>query len=149
MWKQNLSLETEIVVKETSELEQARYAGDFDLIRRGAVFPTADEIMSILEILKPPQNFPESMPPTSGGKGVEARDPQKSAVPKQQERTADVEYPDMTMSESNAVYELWAIPLYFPTSYALVKPYVVGFEMNSLDAPSLSDVSIDADWQPK
>ncbi|MEP7148369.1 MAG: peptide ABC transporter substrate-binding protein [Acidobacteriota bacterium] len=149
MWKQNLSLETEIVVKEVTELEQARNAGDFDLIRRGAVFPTADELMSILEILKPPQHLTESASATPGGKGVEARDPQKNAEPKQPVRTADVEYPDMTMSEANAVYELWAIPLYFPTSYALVKPYVVGFEMNSLDAPSLSDVSIDADWQPK
>jgi hypothetical protein len=53
------------------------------------------------------------------------------------------------MSEANAIYELWAIPLYFPTSYSLVKPYVSGFEMNSLDAPSLADVSINSDWQPK
>jgi len=39
--------------------------------------------------------------------------------------------------------------LYFPTSYSLVKPYVRGFEMNGLDAPSLRDVSIDNTWQPK
>jgi hypothetical protein len=53
------------------------------------------------------------------------------------------------MTEANAIYELWAIPLYFPTSYSLVKPYVTGFDMNSLDAPLLQNVSIDNDWQPK
>jgi len=30
-----------------------------------------------------------------------------------------------------------------------VKPYVSGFEMNSLDAPSLQTVAIDSNWQPK
>lgn len=148
MWKQNLNIETEIVVKENAELEQARNAGDFDLIRRGVVFPTADELMSILSILKPPQHTSESGT-SSSEIGVEARDPQTGAAPKLPERSPIIESPDITMSEANAVYELWAIPLYFPTSYSLVKPYVLGFEMNSLDAPSLAEVSIDADWQPK
>jgi hypothetical protein len=44
--------------------------------------------------------------------------------------------------------ELPAIPLYFPTSYSLVKPYVLGFETNTLDAPSLKEVRIDNNWQP-
>jgi oligopeptide transport system substrate-binding protein len=148
MWKQNLNIETEIVVKENAELELARNSGDFDLIRRGVVFPTADELMSILAILKPPQH-PADTPPVSSDIGVEARDPQNGIAPKPPERSTSIESPDVTMSEANAVYELWAIPLYFPTSYSLVKPYVVGFEMNSLDAPTLSDVSIDAGWQPK
>jgi oligopeptide transport system substrate-binding protein len=148
MWKQNLNIETEIVVKENAELEQARIAGDFDLIRRGVVFPTADELMSILAILKPPQ-VPADGVTQSNEIGVEARDPQNTAVPKPPERAPAIESPDVTMSEANAVYELWAIPLYFPTSYSLVKPYVNGFEMNSLDAPTLGDVSINADWQPK
>jgi hypothetical protein len=148
MWKQNLNIETEIVVKENAELEQARIAGDFDLIRRGVVFPTADELMSILAILKPPQVPADGVTP-SNEIGVEARDPQNTAVPKPPERAPAIESPDVTMSEANAVYELWAIPLYFPTSYSLVKPYVNGFEMNSLDAPTLGDVSINADWQPK
>ncbi len=147
MWKQNLNLETEVIVKENAELESARMAGDFDLIRRGAVFPTADELMSILTILKPPQHPAEANTVPSAEVGVEARDPQNNA-PKPVDRT-EVESPDVTMSEANAVYELWAIPIYFPTSYSLVKPYVAGFEMNSLDAPSLSDVSINTDWQPK
>lgn len=147
MWKQNLNIETEIVVKDNAEFEQARNAGDFDLIRRGVVFPTADELMSILAILKPPQEPHEQTPTPSNETGVEARDPQTDSRKPLDRPIA--ESPDVTMSEANAVYELWAIPLYFPTSYSLVKPYVAGFEMNSLDAPSLGDVSIDADWQPK
>ena len=147
MWKENLNLDTEVVVKETSELERARHTGDFDLIRRGVVFPTADELMSILAILKPAQDPAERNSTGTSDIGVEARDPQNSPVP-QQGRPA-IESPDVTMSEANAVYELWAVPLYFSTSYSLVKPYVTGFEMNSLDAPSLSEVSIDPDWQPK
>jgi oligopeptide transport system substrate-binding protein len=147
MWKQNLNIETEIVVKENAEFEQARNAGDYDLIRRGVVFPTADELMSILAILKPPQEPHEQAPTPSNETGVEARDPRADSRKPFDRPIA--ESPDVTMSEANAVYELWAIPLYFPTSYSLVKPYVAGFEMNSLDAPSLGDVSIDADWQPK
>ena len=57
--------------------------------------------------------------------------------------------PFLTLTEADAIFELKAIPLYFPTSYSLVKPYVLGFEMNGLDAPSLSEVSIDNTWQPK
>jgi oligopeptide transport system substrate-binding protein len=147
MWKQNLNIETEIVVKDNAEFEQARNAGDFDLIRRGVVFPTADELMSILAILKPPQDPHEQGSTQPNEPGVEARDPQADSRKPLDRPVA--ESPDVTMSEANAVYELWAIPLYFPTSYSLVKPYVAGFEMNSLDAPSLGDVSIDADWQPK
>jgi oligopeptide transport system substrate-binding protein len=149
MWKQNLNLETEVVVKENADLEAARAAGDYDLIRRGEVFPTADELMSILAILKPPRVPNENAQPQAGEPGVEARDAQPEIAPKPEQRSTPVESPDVTMSEANAMYELWAIPIYFPTSYSLVKPYVSGFEMSPLDAPLLSDVSIDADWQPK
>jgi hypothetical protein len=103
--------------------------------------------MSILAILKPAQDPVERNSTGTSEIGVEARDPQTLPGP-QQGRPA-IESPDVTMSEANAVYELWAVPLYFSTSYSLVKPYVTGFEMNTLDAPSLSEVSIDPDWQPK
>lgn len=144
MWKQNLNIDTEIVAKENAEVEAARTTGDFDLVRRNAVFPSADELMSILTLLKPaasPKTEPTSTP-ASGGVEADAVDPKKEIAP-------EIASPDATMSEANAIYELWAIPLYFPTSYSLVKPYVNGFEMNSLDAPVLHEVSIDSDWQPK
>jgi hypothetical protein len=52
------------------------------------------------------------------------------------------------LTEQQALEMLPAIPLYFPTSYSLVKPYVQGFETNSLDAPSLKNVKINNAWQP-
>jgi len=48
-----------------------------------------------------------------------------------------------------ALFDFKIIPLYFPVSYGLVKPYVQGFELNGLDAPSLKDVRIDSEWQPE
>ncbi|HKP70363.1 MAG TPA: peptide ABC transporter substrate-binding protein [Pyrinomonadaceae bacterium] len=150
MWKQNLNVETEIVVKENAEVETARITGDFDLIRRNAVFPTADELMSILTLLKPPvtppaANATQSPEPREGVEAEDSRTPNNASSP----TPSPVESPDVTMSEANAIFELWAIPLYFPTSYSLVKPYVSGFETNSLDAPSLQSVAIDSNWQPK
>jgi hypothetical protein len=51
-------------------------------------------------------------------------------------------------SESDALKELRAIPLYFASSHALVKPYVTGFDSNLLDVPSLRRVRIDTSWIP-
>jgi hypothetical protein len=51
------------------------------------------------------------------------------------------------LSEAQALKELPAMPIYFASSYALVKPYVTGFEANLLDAPSLKHVRIDTSWQ--
>lgn len=152
MWNQNLNVETEIVVKETAELEDARNAGDFDLVRRGVVFPSADELMGILSVLRPakPATPARQAPASPMLNGVEAEDPPSSRPTIGNEGPLkNIDTPDVTMSDANAVYELWAIPLYFPTSYSLVKPYVLGFDMNSLDAPSLTGVAIDSDWQPK
>lgn len=52
------------------------------------------------------------------------------------------------LTDEDALAELPAIPLYFPASYSLVKPYVHGFDTNVLDAPSLKNVRIDNNWQP-
>jgi hypothetical protein len=57
-------------------------------------------------------------------------------------------YSPEPISEEDALYEMRAVPLYFPTSYSLVKPYVQGFDINGLDSPSLRNVVIDNDWQP-
>ncbi|MEP6923599.1 MAG: peptide ABC transporter substrate-binding protein [Pyrinomonadaceae bacterium] len=51
------------------------------------------------------------------------------------------------LSELQAFDEIPAIPLYFPSSYALVKPYVNGFDANLLDAPDLKAVEIQSNWQ--
>ncbi len=162
MWKQNLNLETETIVKDSLELEMARTSGEYDLVRRGIVLPTIDETVSLEAIFGrgktptvsatvfprdvgkkdalTPTPLPLILPSTEGGPSndILAYDDAETR------ETAAVE----TFSEEDAIYELTSIPLYFPTSYSLVKPYVRGFEINGLDAPLMKDISIDNDWQP-
>lgn len=165
MWKQNLNLDTIIDVKETSELEIVRTMGDFDLIRRGIVLPTADETVSLAAIFGFAKKAAEETPKTSPvepervepqatkplpltGKAIEKGPSDESVVMPADENMVLVPVPVGTVSEEDAIFELNAIPLYFPMSYSLVKPYVKGFETNGLDAPLLKDVSIDNGWQP-
>lgn len=50
-------------------------------------------------------------------------------------------------SEGQALSQLRAMPIYFASSFSLVRPYVSGFDANVLDAPSLKKVKIDTGWQ--
>jgi len=163
MWKQNLNLNTEIHVKESIELEAAKQAGDFDILRRGEVLPTADETANMLAIFAPEFTAAQSASEnkTTGDEAVkdgetpvaDHSETGETVFENEQENsTADASElieNDTILSEEEAISELPAIPLYFPTSYSLVKPYIQGFEINTLDAPSLKDVKIDNSWQPK
>ncbi len=160
MWKQNLNLETEILVKDNAELELARKTGDFDLIRRGVVLPTIDEAASFMAIFKSPHE-PGEEPVEVIDRTRSAPDGQMAGPPDsnsamneiEPQTTGETAFEDksknLVLTEEAAILDLHAIPLYFPTSHSLVKPYVYGFEMNSLDALSLSNVLIDNNWQPK
>ena len=155
MWKENLNVETEIAVRETSEIEAVKKSGDFDLIRRGAILPTADETANLLAIFTPKKNIakkPKTESPPAA-KNAETKSPAAESDVEDEDESVFVEHLDETsdaiLTEEEAIKELPAIPLYFPTSYSLVKPYVEGFEMNTLDAPSLKDVRINSDWQPQ
>lgn len=158
MWKQNLNVETEIVVKDAAELERSRESRDFDLVRRGVVFPTSDQAMNFMAIFQPkpkpaaetgptpppsPQWTPGPPPPLPTLGNLPAMP--LTAAPN---GTGEFLEP-VILSEEVALYELHAIPLYFPTSFSLVKPYVAGFETNSLDAVTLTTVAINSEWQPK
>ncbi|MEO7538984.1 MAG: peptide ABC transporter substrate-binding protein [Pyrinomonadaceae bacterium] len=161
MWKQNLNLDTQITVKEAIETEQARAAGEYDLIRRGVVLPSADELVSLITIFGIPPKIVDTAgtEPVHGEFPADAADAkhdgkngQKDAVAdenKAGDQIADEDADSDRLAEEDAMYEMNAIPLYFPMSYSLVKPYVKGFEMNGLDAPSLRQISIDGSWQPK
>jgi len=160
MWKQNLNIETDVIVKDTGEHEAARTAGDFDLIRRGVVLPSVSETISLAAILgfenatgmRTPTPTPalltdetlETLPTFNddrlGGPSPESAD---ASLVKSGNAEAVV------FSEQDAIYELKAIPLYFPTSYSLVKPYVRGFESNGLDAPLLKSIGIDSEWHER
>lgn len=166
MWKKNLNIETELIVKEQADFDAALQNGEFDIVRRGVVLPTADETANMMALF-----------PSKPGSDAEILEAEKSVakVPSDKiltEKTAEspltlppAESPSATpniaqtiaavspateniLSEQQALEQLRAIPLYFPTSYSLVKPYVQGFDSNALDTPSLKNVTIDNNWQP-
>jgi oligopeptide transport system substrate-binding protein len=157
MWKDNLNIDTELVVKENSEIAETRRRMEFDILRRGVVLPVVDEGVSMSAILgnseglesggidpmrtlgldsNSSSRYPEATNQNSNANSVSKTDPTRAAT-------------EPIPSQDAALYELRAIPLYFPTSFALVKPYVEGFEISSLDAPLLTGVSINNNWQPR
>jgi oligopeptide transport system substrate-binding protein len=154
MWHNALNVETEIIVKNWDDYEAAIRAGEYDLVRRGMVMQTTDELTNI-SMLFPPEitaaarpesettqtgSSPPGVPGDANGaapSSVGARAPEKKAAP-------PIE------SEAEALSQLRAIPIYFASSYTLVKPYVAGFDANILDAPSLKKIKIDTSWrEPK
>jgi len=151
MWKQNLNIDVNVVPVETSEIEAVRAAGDYDLLRRGVVLPTTDEVVAMQTIFGAEKKAAKSEVP--GGPLVQQ--PTPSPTPVQHLLTdpaASDQLPPVVAahpySQEAALYDLSAIPIYFPRSFALIKPYVTGFELNSLDAVVLTDVKIDPNWQP-
>ena len=162
MWKQTLDIDTVIVVKESSEIETARQNGDFDILRRGVVLPTADETVGLMAIFdsdkttkteipaetRTAAKSPETVEENSNTDLENAKKTLENKQIKEEKKPEIVENPPI-LSEDEAIEKIHSIPLYFPTSYSLVKPYIQGFEINTLDAPSLKDVKIDNNWQPK
>jgi oligopeptide transport system substrate-binding protein len=155
MWKNELGIETEIVMKSWEEYEADVRAGEYDVVRRGVVMQTMDEVTNMRMIFdpedstaatEPTSNTPPTESTNDAGKTDSSAAKQNTdATPLSEERLAIA--PRVT-SEAQALRELPAIPIYFASSYSLVKPYVVGFDTNLLDAPSLKHVRIDTGWQP-
>jgi oligopeptide transport system substrate-binding protein len=147
MWRDALGIETEIVVRPWEEYEAMLRAGDYDVVRRSLVMQTTDEESNMLELFGDGQGTGvageaagiDSQNSVSGANDVE------SGAARTQ-KGARRESPILT--ESQALGELPAIPLHFASSYALVKPYVEGFDSNLLDAPSLKHVRINGGWRP-
>jgi oligopeptide transport system substrate-binding protein len=146
MWKQNLGVNTEIAVAEMADMEQVRAAGDYDIIRRGVVFPTGDATsnLSLLfglgakDPLAQTAHRPTAENSNSAFSNREIDEPPPGLIGE----------PVGVPTESEALYQFTSIPLYFPATYLLVKPYVQGFEPNGLDVMSLKDVRVDNSWQP-
>jgi oligopeptide transport system substrate-binding protein len=147
MWREALGVETEIVVRTWEEYEAMLRAGDYDVARRSLVMQTTDEETNMHQLFgdaveaeagaSEAETLPASpvnMPAGAEGQGEAAR--------------AQARPTPAALTEAQALRELPAIPLHFASSYALVKPYVDGFESNLLDAPSLKHVRINRDWRP-
>lgn len=139
MWKQTLGVDTEIVVKESAKISEVREAGDFDLLRRGAVIQTASRLIALETMLE------WDAPSAQNGAADSAAVGNMSAqVPPSTVRAMDGRW----LSEKELIEERVAIPLYFPVSYSLVKPYISGFSLSMFDAVSLQSVKVDTGWKP-
>ncbi|HEY6806061.1 MAG TPA: peptide ABC transporter substrate-binding protein [Pyrinomonadaceae bacterium] len=135
MWRSALNIETEIVVKNWDEYETALKSGDFDVARRGIVMQTTDELTNLKLLFE-----------------RDALAPRVEASPSPEATRTEVESPKTPSitTEVEALKELRAMPIYFASSYSLVKPYVNGFAGNVLDAPSLKNTKLNMSWtEPK
>jgi len=137
MWKTALNINTEIVIKNWDEYEAGIRAGDYDVVRRGMVMQTTDELTNLRVIF-------DSTTPTVSLLQAGPPDPSKP----QSVNPGEVRMPDVE-SEEQALKELKAMPIYFASSYAMVKPYVSSFDANILDAPSLKRTRVDTTWAEK
>ncbi len=135
MWRSILNIETEISIKGWDEYEATIAAGDYDVVRRGMVMQTTDELTNIRAIFQ--QDSQPASSPANGQAANAAAGARESSEPAK---------PSPLESEVDALKELRAIPLYFASSHALVKPYVSGFDSNLLDVPSLRHVRIQTNW---
>jgi oligopeptide transport system substrate-binding protein len=147
MWREALGIETEIVVRPWEEYEAMLRAGDYDVVRRSLVMQTTDEETNMLELFGDEQraevgDAATGVAPHADSAAANADEGVAAGNQSGVRRTSPI------LTESQALKELPAIPLHFASSYALVKPYVEGFESNLLDAPSLKSVRINAEWRP-
>src|ERR1051326_8405232 len=133
MWRTGLNIQTEILMRDWDALESASKAGDGDVVRRGVVLQTTDEVTNMRMLFERDPHL--TTPRTAPVEGVvHAATPEP--VP-----------PALVESEAQALKELKAVPIYFASSYSLVKPYVSGFDLNVLDAPSLKRTRVDPNWK--
>ena len=130
MWLSVLNIDTEIITKNWDDYEVAVRAGDYDVVRRGMVMQTTDELTNLRMLFERETTAPVS-------------EPRVSAL---SEATAPKVQAPLVSSEGEALKQLRAVPIYFASSFSLVKPYVNGFDGNVLDAPSLKRTRINTDW---
>jgi len=127
MWRVALNVETEIVIRNWDEYEAAIQAGDYDIVRRGMVMQSTSELVNLRMIFeRDPRPLPSASPEAS---------PSPQPVPQVE-------------TEAQALKDMKAVPIYFASSYSLVKPYVSGFDTNVLDVPSLKKTRIATNWSP-
>jgi hypothetical protein len=132
------------VLKNWEDYEAAARAGDYDVVRRGMVMQTTDELTNIRALFG--NGFPSAHSSNSGAQtGSTNSDPSGADASTTNQARLGTLPPIET--ESQALNDLSAMPIYFASSYALVKPYVKGFDSNVLDAPSLKTVRIENGWK--
>lgn len=144
MWRSVLNIETEIVIKNWDEYQAAINSGDYDVVRRGVVMQTTDELTNIRMLFRNNSLLPEETESTDSATSRATPTP-----PKVNNKLETLGTPPPIETEIQALNDLSVMPVYFASSYALVKPYVSGFDSNMLDAPSLKTVRINTGWKSK
>jgi len=150
MWKTALNIDTEVVARNWDEYETALNTGQYDIARRSVVMPAPDEriiISMLFEVGLPPVSDPVGTPVKVPDNSASIGPPAYRNEPPANDGVSQAETSPI-QTEAAALKQFAAIPLFFASSYALVKPYVSGFETNLQDAPSLKSVKIDPDWEP-
>lgn len=142
MWRSVLNIETELVIKNWDDYEAAIRAGDYDVVRRGIVMQTTDELTNMRLLFE--QN---DQGPIGNGKQESAPGPNDLNGKSPLAREKILQTPQPIETEAQALKTLSAMPIYFASSYSLVKPYISGFDSNVLDAPSLKTVRINTGWK--
>jgi oligopeptide transport system substrate-binding protein len=168
MWQKNLNLKTDIIPQDQADYQNSIQTGNFSLARRGVVLPTNNETSNMLtmfhEVKFPAENEEnEEKPEKTDNQILTDKTAESNLNFSETEKSSDqttqnsnsssaekteVEASEIILTEEEALEQLPAIPLYFPISFSLVKPYVQGFELNAFDALSLKNVQIDSNWQP-
>jgi oligopeptide transport system substrate-binding protein len=146
MWLSVLNIQTELVIRNWDDYEAAIRTGDFDVVRRGIVMQTTDELTNIRTL------FGENYPGPLAASETESLNKPGAELSERNKSLGTAGRSSTTLpaidTEAQALNDLSAMPIYFASSYALVKPYVTGFDANVLDAPSLKKVRIDGNWKP-
>jgi oligopeptide transport system substrate-binding protein len=130
MWRSALNIETEIVIRNWDEYEAAIREGDYDIVRRGMVMQSTSELVNLRMLF---ERDAHALPAASPA--AEASPSPQPSVPVE--------------TEVQALKDLKAMPIYFASSYSLVKPYVSGFDSNVLDVPSLKKTRMKTDWSER
>ncbi len=144
MWHSVLNIQTELVIRNWDDYEATIRSGDFDVVRRGIVMQTTDELTNIRTLFG--EGYPGTAAPNETERLAKSTEPvDKSKSPGTIGRSSTT-LPAID-TEAQALNDLSVMPIYFASSYALVKPYVSGFDANALDAPSLKKVRIDGNWK--
>lgn len=131
MWRATLNVDTEIIIKNWDEYEAALKAGNYDIVRRGVVMPTTSELLNLRLLFGRDADMLQ----------IGLTGPNGSLRP-----MAEPEEKEVVETEDEALKDLKAVPIYFASSYSMVKPYVTGFDSNVLDAPCLKKTRLDTSW---
>src|SRR5258708_26587377 len=113
-----LNVETEIVVKNWEEYEAAIREGDYDVVRRGLVMQTTDELTNIRMLFPESAEAARSAP---GGKEIAAATVSNSESLRFSEK--NLHAPEPIETESQALRYLSAMPASLASPYSLIQPH--------------------------